>query len=57
MIHIENLKLDSLNYIDEIKRQEYIIREQHGKLKMLDGILRMEIPEFKLEWVDIVERN
>ena len=40
-------------YEEEVTRQEKVIKEQHGKLCMLDGILRTEIPKFKLEWVDL----
>lgn len=40
-------------YQEEVARQEYIIKEQHGKLCMLDGILRNEIKQFTLTWVDL----
>lgn len=40
-------------YQEEVTRQEAVIKEQHGKLCMLDGILRNEIKQFTLEWVDL----
>lgn len=44
---------DRDTYKEEVIRQEKVIREQHGKLCMLDGILRNEIKQFTLEWVDL----
>lgn len=40
-------------YEHEITRQESVIKEQHGKLCMLDGILRNEIKHFTLTWVNL----
>lgn len=40
-------------YEQEVSRQEQVIKVQHGKLSMLDGILRNEIKQFTLEWVDL----
>jgi hypothetical protein len=50
--HWETMK-EKEEYKAEIIRQEAVIKEQHGKLCMLSGILSNEIPKFKLEWVDL----
>jgi hypothetical protein len=42
-------------YKEEITRQEKVINIQYGKMAMLDGILRNEIPKFTLDWVDLSE--
>ena len=42
-------------YKEEVTRQEKVINIQYGKMCMLDGILRNEIPKFTLDWVDLSE--